>query len=152
MRTVLAGLLLAALSSGAAAAALNVRSDRSDNTFYFSYDAASGRQIEASSSARFVRKDPVSFLLYVSEAPEGADVGKRLRARFSFELNKPKVVRYRGTFTLEIKDSSGLVIYTDAVRRKVVLRPATGEREKDFSIGFDLPTGSYEARALFKSS
>lgn len=151
-RTALIGLLVVALCSTAAAAPLNVRSDRSDNTFYFTYEAPSGRITESSSGARFVRKDPVSFLLYVTESAEGAEPGERLRARFAFELNNRRVVRYRGTFTLEVRDSLGAVVYTDDVERKVVLRPTRADRKKDFSLRFDLPSGSYEARALFKSS
>ena len=151
-RVVVIGLLVLALSTAAVAAPLNVRSDRSDNTFYFTYESASGRITDSSSSARFVRKDPVSFLLYVTEAAAGAEEGRRLRARFAFELNKRRVVRYRGTFTLEVRNSVGAVVSTDEVSRKVVLRPSRGNRKRDFSINFDLPTGSYEARALFKSS
>ena len=151
-RTALIGLLVVALCATASAAPLNVRSDRSDNTFYFTYESTSGRITDSSSSARFVRKDPVSFLLYVAEAPEEAQQGERLRAQFAFELNKRRVVRYRGTFTLEVRDSLGAVVYTDEIERKVVLRPTRGDRKKDFSVRFDLPTGSYEARALFKSS
>lgn len=152
LRVLVVGLLLLAVTATATAAPLNVNSDRSDNTFYFTYESASGQITESSSSARFVRKDPVSFLIYVTEGPEGAEQGERLRARFAFELNKRRVVRYRGTFTLEVRDSLGAVVYTDEVQRKVVLRPERGERKKDFSLRFDLPTGSYEARALFKSS
>lgn len=140
------------LSSSAGAEPLDVRSDRSDNTFYFTYEGASGEITESSSSARFVRNDPVTFLLYVSEAPEGADDGERLRARFAFELNKRRVVRYRGSFTLEVRNSLGAVAYTDSVERRIVLRPRPGERKKAFKIFFDVPTGSYEAKALFKSS
>ena len=151
-RTVLIGLLVVALCATASAAPLDVRSDRSDNTFYFTYESASGRITDSSSSARFVRKDPVSFLLYVAEAPAGAEQGERLRARFAFELNKRRVVRYRGTFTLEVRNSLGAIVYTDDIHRNVILRPARGDRKKDFSVRFDLPTGSYEARALFKSS
>lgn len=145
-------LVVVLLGASAGAAPRDVGSDRSDNTFYFTYEAASGEITQASSSARFVRKDPVTFLLYVNEAPEGAEEGERLRARFAFELNKRRVVRYRGTFTLEVRNAMGAVAYTDSVTRKVVLRPIKGERKKRFSIEFDLPTGSYEARALFTSS
>lgn len=148
----LVAVIVVFLCASAGAAPLNVRSDRSDNTFYFSYDATSGEITESSSGARFVRSDPVTFILYVREAPDGAEEGDRLRARFALELNKQRVVRYRGVFTLEARNSLGEVVYTESVKRKVVLRPTTGERKKSFSIGFDLPSGSYESRALFKSS
>src|SRR5687768_2229530 len=131
LRTLLVGLLVLALCSAAAAAPLNVKSDRSDNTFYFTYESPSGRITESSSGARFVRKDPVTFLVYVSEAPAGAEAGERLRARFAFELNKRRIVRYRGIFTLEVRDSLGAVVYIEDVKRKVVLKPARGERKKD---------------------
>lgn len=136
----------------AAASPLQVRSDRSDNTFYFTYEAASGRITESSSSARFVRGDPVDFFVYVREARDGSLEGERLRARFTFELNKPRVVRYVGRFTLEVRDSLGGVVYRDRVSRKVVLRPQPGQRKKAFSVFFDLLTGSYETKAYFKAS
>lgn len=149
---VLAALLVLALAAPAIGAPLVMRSDRSDNTFYFTYEPTSGEVTDPSSSARFVRKDPVTFLLYVTEAPEDADQSEQLRARFTFELNKSQVVRYRGTFTVEVRNSSGAAIYTDDVERRVVLKPVRGERKKVFTIGFDLPTGSYEAVALFNAS
>lgn len=151
-RLALIALLVVALSAVASAAPLNVRSDRTDNTFYFTYEAASGRITESSSSARFVRTDPVTFLVYVSEDPQGAEEGGRLQARLAFELNRRRVVRYRGTFTLEVRDSLGTVVFSQSVRRRVVLRPTSGNRKRDFTINFEVPTGSYEARALFKTS
>lgn len=51
---------------------------------------------------------------------------------------------------MEVRDSPGAVVYTHAVEREVVLRPTRGERKEDFSVSFDLPAGSYEARALLK--
>ena len=147
------GLALVTLLVGgsAVAAPLRVRSDRSDNIFYFSYRAGQGRITASSSSARFVRDDPVTFLLYVREGARKAKRGERLRARFSFELNGRRIVRYAGTFRFEVTNSQGAVVYSDSVDHRLVLRPRPGERKTGFSLPFDLRRGTYEARASFKS-
>lgn len=147
------GLALVVLLAGspAAAAPLRVGTDRSDNTFYFTYQAGRGRITDPSSSARFVREDPVTFLLFVREAARQAKRGERLRARFTFELNERRIVRYRGTFGFEVRNGVGAVTYSGSVDRKLILRPRSGHRKKGFSIPFDLPTGTYEAKAYFKS-
>jgi len=144
-------LVMLLVGGSALAAPLLVRSDRSDNIFYFSYRAGPGRITGSSSSARFVRDDPVTFLFYAREAARKAKRGERLRARFGFELNERRVVRYEGTFRFEVRNGQGAVVYSDSVDRKLVLRPRPGERKKGFSLLFDLPRGTYEARAFFKT-
>lgn len=145
-------LVVALLAPPASAAPLQVARDRSDNTFYLTYEGASGRITAASSSGRFVRGDAVSFLIYVSEAPEGAERGERLVARFSFELNRKRAVRYAGTFRFELRNDAGVAVHSGSVQRKLVLRPRSGQRKKGFSLPFDVPTGAYEAKAFFKAS
>lgn len=142
---------MALLAPPASAAPLQMARDRSDNTFYFTYDASSGWITTASSSGRFVRGDAVSFLIYIAEAPK-ADRGERLVARFAFELNRKRAVRYAGTFSYELRNDLGVVVHSGSVQRKLVLRPRAGERKKSFSMRFDVPTGAYEAKAFFKAS
>lgn len=149
-----AGLLVLCLAAPASAAPLVMARDRSDNTYYFDYDADSGQILQESSALFVERGDPVSFLLYVREAGESAPAGERLKARFSLSLNKKRVVRYEGTFTLVVKDAAGVVVVREQKVRRIVLRPLVGKRRAAFTIPFDLPISgvNYEAKALFRAS
>ncbi|MDP9067783.1 MAG: hypothetical protein M3N53_05485 [Actinomycetota bacterium] len=145
----LVGALLSVSLSGAGVAAPLVMShDRSDNSYSFSYDAASGEIGDAASALRIRRDDPVAFVIYIREN-EDAEVGERLKAQLLLGLNKKKVVRYNGTFSFEITDGAGTVVYSDEANRLIVLRPKPGERRARLTFLFDLPSGSYSARGFF---
>lgn len=149
---VLLALLVALVPTGVAAAPLDVERDRTDNGYSFTYDAAEGEIVDAASSIRFDRRDPVSFIIYVRENPKSEVVGERLRTRLSVGLNKDRVVRYDGTFSFEITDSAGTVVHTDSRDMKIVLRPKAGERKGSLSFVFDLPSGSYSASGSFEGA
>jgi hypothetical protein len=123
--------------------------DKTDNDFYFTYDAASGTMPKAYSSARFNRRDKVTFLVYIREH-EGAMVGERLNGRLQLSLAKDQVVIYDGTFTLEVFSTmTGDVIYTDSRDDRIVLRPKKDHKKASMVFPFDLPSGDYSARATF---
>ncbi len=145
---VLATLLTLCLTVGALAAPIVMSHDRSDNSYSFTYDAASGEIGDAGSGLRISRSDPVSFVIYIREN-EGAEVGERLRAQLRLGLNKNQAVRYNGFFSFEITDSTGTVVYRDEVRKRIVLRPRPGERRARLGFLFDLPSGSYDSRGFF---
>lgn len=143
--------LLVALAPGLALAApLEMERDRTDNGYSFTYDATEGEIVDAASSIRFDRRDPVSFVIYVRDNTKSDVVGERLRTRLSVGLSKDRVVRYDGTFWFEITDSAGTVIHTDSRDMKVVLRPKPGQRKASMSFVFDLPSGSYHATGFFE--
>lgn len=150
--TALPALLLAVVPVGALAAPLDVRRDRTDNGYSFTYDATQGEIVDAASSIRFDRRDPVSFIIYVRENTKSDELGERLRTRLSVALNKDRVVRYKGTFSFAITDSAGTVIHSDSRDLKVVLRPKPGARKASMSFVFDLPSGSYNAAGFFEGS
>jgi hypothetical protein len=149
VKRILSLILLVALPlSAAQAAPRRVDGDTSDNQFWFTYDSATG-DIESASSSRTLRKrDPVAFLLYIRERPNGA-IGKRLAARLELELLRDRPVRYRGDFSIEITDGLGNVVYRGTERANVVLRPKAGQREETLRVRFDLPSGDYSAKAIF---
>jgi hypothetical protein len=123
--------------------------DKTDNDFYFTYDAASGTMPKAYSSARFNARDKVTFLVYVREH-EGAMVGERLNGRLELALAKKQVVIYDGTFTLEVLSSMSTdPIYTASRAERIVLRPKKGSRKTSMTFPLDLPSGDYSARATF---
>lgn len=143
-------LLVAIVPTVVSAAPLVVEQDRTDNGYSFTYDATEGKIGDAASSIRFDRRDPVSFIIYVRENKTSEEVGTRLRTRLSIGLNKDRVVRYDGTFSFEISDSVGTVVYTDSRDLKIILRPKPGERKDALSFVFDLPSGSYNATGYFE--
>ena len=143
--------LLVALAPGLVfAEPLEMERDRTDNGYSFTYDASKGEIVDAASSIRFDRRDPVSFVIYVRENTKSDVVGERLRTRLSVALNKDRAVRYDGTFSFEITDSAGTVVYSDSRELKVVLRPKPGQRKESMSFVFDLPSGSYNSSGLFE--
>lgn len=150
----LAAILLALLVAGApvaaAAAPLVVESDRTDNGFSFTYDAAEGEMVDAASSIRFDKRDPVSFVINIHQNPKSDQPGERLRTRLSVGLNKDRVVRYKGTFWFEVTDAAGSIVYSDSRERKIVLRPRPGSRRSVMWFTFDVPSGSYDAAGYFE--
>lgn len=147
-------LLVTVIPAAVVAAPMKVESDRTDNDYSFTYDAAGGEITLAQSSVRFNRRDPVSFTIYVQENSKSDEVGQRLRARLSVALNPNKdgVVRYEGTFSFEITDSEGTVEHGDSRDLKVVLRPKPGERKASLSFVFDLPSGDHNAKGFFEGA
>ena len=143
--------LLVVVAPGIALAEpLDVERDRTDNGYSFTYDATKGEIVDAASSIRFDRRDPVSFVIYVRENTKSEVVGERLRTRLSVALNKDRAVRYDGTFSFEITDSAGTMVHTDSRELNVVLRPKPGQRKESIAFVFDLPSGSYHATGFFE--
>jgi hypothetical protein len=128
-----------------------VEQDRTDNGYSFTYDATEGKIGDAASSIRIDRRDPVSFVIYVRENKHSDEVGERLRTRLSVGLSRDRTVRYDGTFSFEITDRAGSVVYTDSRELKIVLRPKPGERKEALSFVFDLPSGTYDATGYFET-
>lgn len=150
LAAILLALLVAWAPMAAAAAPLVVDSDRTDNDFSFTYDAAEGEIVDAASSIRIDKRDPVSFVINIHENPKSDELGERLRTRLSVALNKDQVVRYKGTFWFEVTDAAGAVVCSDSRERKVVLRPRPGSRRAVMWFAFDLPSGSYDAAGYFE--
>ncbi len=151
---VVVALVGAAFAGPAAAGPLDVSSDRTDNGFSFTYDSTTGEITQAASSLRYDSRDPVSFIINIRENPKSDDVGERLRARLSLGLNRgmKRAVRYDGTFWFEITDRTDTVAFTDSEDRRIVLRPRPGWRRSVIRFNFDLPSGTYDAKALFSAN
>jgi hypothetical protein len=132
-----------------AAQPIKVRSDRSDNTLYFSYDALTGQIPSAYSSRIAHRGDRVDFFAYVTER-EGATTGKRLLGRLVLRLNRDRPVRFHGRFRLIVEDATGLVSFRGTRVVDLVLRPRKGRRSRVIRWIFDLPTGDYTAFGRFR--
>lgn len=142
--------ILVLFAGTAHASPIEIRRDRTDNTYTFTYDAEEGEITLAASSRRIDRDDRVSFLVGV-RADKEAEEGDRLLARISLHLTSRKPVRYDGTFTLVVKDSDGEVVHTQEQDGHFVLRPSSGERRAELTVRFDLPSGDYESFARFRS-
>ena len=145
-------MLLAALLGGssAVATARQVKADRADNSFYFAYDATAGTIDSAGSSLQERRRDPVSHRVYIEAVP-GAVVGERLRARVNFKLNAKEKLRFNGSVTLEIRDSSAQIVYEETKEVDFRLRPQKGARGHRVLFRFDLPSGDYSATSIFRA-
>lgn len=130
---------------------VEVRRDRTDNTYTFTYDAEEGEITLAASSRRITRDDRVSFLLGVKSDKE-AEVGERLIARISLHLTSRKATRYDGTFTLVVKNPDGEVVHKQEEDASFILRPRSGEQRAELRLRFDLPSGDYESFARFRSN
>jgi hypothetical protein len=154
-RTSLIALSLIVLSlwtvGPAAAAPIKVRSDRSDNTMYFTYNAATGEIVTASSSRILVRGDRVDHFAYVRERSEDI-VGRRLQGRVEFRLNRDRAVRYTGRMTLIVENSAGVVAWKGVKNVDFVLRPRRGDRRHLLLWVFDLPAGNYTTYARFRAT
>ncbi|MGH2819049.1 MAG: hypothetical protein ACRDJ5_00195 [Actinomycetota bacterium] len=155
--TGIAAVLAAALLLGAAparAASPRVARDRTDNHFSFTYRARGGRVATAVSGTTASRGRVADFFVYVSErAPERVGDGRgSLRALLALRMtpHAPRVLRYRGEFTLTIVDSDGAVVYRASKKRRVVLRDRSGERVRRLFFPFDLPSGDYDAHGSFR--
>lgn len=145
------GLLAMLWGSQAVATAREVKADRSDNTYFFSYDAADGTIGTASSSLQERRRDPVSQRIYVDAVP-GAAVGERLRAAVNFRLNSKEKRRFSGAVSLEIRDATGRVVFEGTKDVDFTLRPRSGSRGNRLVFRFDLPSGDYAATSMFKAA
>jgi hypothetical protein len=156
-RAVLGALLLALLAASAiprtVANAAPVRADRSDNTFYFTYDAEQGRITQESSSLQERRRDPVSYRIYVREV-DGAATGERLKASVSLKLNRSAAEKkaYRGSLKISIHSSGPAPAYEAEREVSFVLRKRDGARSQSFTFYFDLPSGDYSASSAFRSN
>ncbi len=144
-------LAVGVVAGTASAAPLTMERDRTDNTYYFEYDPATGEIGTESSSLMLKRRDRVAFFVYIREAAPAE--GERLKANVSLRLNGDRAVRYKGTFSL-VRDDAGALVLKEDLERRIVLRPRKGERRSRFSIPFDLDTYglNYEAKAIFRSS
>ena len=149
-RSLLIAMVMLLAAPAAHAGPLGVEQDRSDNTFSFTYNGASGEIERASSSRILRRRDRVAFLLYVRERKE-AEIGERLVGRMELDLLVEKALRYRGNFTFEVSDPLGNVIYQGSQYANVLLRPQDRQREEVLRIPFDLPSGEYSAVAFFEA-
>ena len=140
------------MASSAWAAPLAPAKDRSDNGIFFEYNADT-HEMPTSGSATYpmTADDRVDFMLAAALAPEGSEAP--LTAVVSLRLKRDKAVRYRGTITVRIRD-----LFTDEhvasvpIPVDLVLRPEAGKRRATLSAPFDLPSGSYEARAIYRAA
>lgn len=147
----LVGVLIAMLISSPGAAALTeMDRDRTDNTFYFSYEAATGTMPTQESAARYERDDEVTYLVYIRERPD-APPGERLAAILKLDLIGKEKVIYDGIFSVHVSAGDGTEVYSDEVDVRVVLRPVKGERKAKLRFLFDLPTGDYTALSRFST-
>ncbi|HJR44654.1 MAG TPA: hypothetical protein VJ927_03535 [Actinomycetota bacterium] len=149
--TVFLGTVLAiSMASSAWAAPLAPARDRSDNGIFFTYDAETGEMPEYGSATTITYRDRVDIQLAVELAPEGSEAP--LISEISLKLKGAKAVRYRGNFTVKVRD-----LFTDepvasvVIPVDVVLRPLTGKRRALLTAPLDLPGGDYEAKAIFRA-
>ena len=148
----LSTVLTIAMVSSAWAAPLAPLRDRSDNGIFFEYNADT-HEMPTSGSATYpmTAGDRVDFTLAAALAPEGSE--SPLTAVISLRLRRAKAVRYRGTITVRVRD-----LFTDEhvmdvpIPVDLVLRPEPGKRRATLSAPFDLPSGSYEARAIYRAA
>lgn len=151
IRLALTAALLASLTfgePGAYALAKPVRADRSDNTYYFTYDASEGETTSEASSLQEKRNDPVSHRIYIDTMAH-AKVGKRIKAKIILRLNAKKKRAFRGDLGVEVRDSAAQIVYRAIRKVNFVLRPKKGMRKKRFVFRFDLPSGDYSATSDF---
>ena len=149
------GVLLVALFTliggpQASATAREVRADRADNNYYFTYDASTGTLTTESSSLQERRRDPVSHRIYVDSVP-GAVVGERLKAVVRLRLNVNERHRFNGALDLEVRDAAGQMVYNASQNVDFTLRPKKGYRGHKVIFLFDLPSGDYAATSFFKA-
>lgn len=149
-RALVAALIVVLAAPAAHAAPASVESDGSDNLFSFTYNGATGDIERASSSRILRRRDKVAFLLYIRERAD-APVGERLVARIELDLLAEKALRYRGSFSFEVSDALGNVVYTGSRDANLVLRPRDKQRTEVLRIPFDLTSGEFTAAASFDS-
>ncbi len=149
---VLAASVLLALVPIAGAAPRTVEADRSDNSHRFEYDAEAGGFGTETSGRVIDASDPVTFTVFVRRNKASDEVGQRLKAKVSLVLNAERRTIYDGTFTLRVVDEEGAVAYKAVIDDRIVLRPLKGHDRKTLSFVFDLPSGTYEAFARFKST
>ncbi|MGH2694892.1 MAG: hypothetical protein ACRDJJ_08760 [Actinomycetota bacterium] len=143
------GLALGSLPAPASAAPYRMSRDRSDNTFYFEYDAKDGSMPVQTSATVLKRRDRVRFYLYVRRRP-GAEEGKRLAGVIRLRLAADRPVRYSGTFVVKVKEAEGPLVLKRSRARRLTLRPRPGHRSARIVVRFDLESGDYEAFARFR--
>lgn len=146
-------LLTVVLSLGAPAveaAPKETKRDRSDNTFYFTYDDSDEKITNAVSSRMFVKGDPVDFLVYVRETKSNNDAP--LKGKLTLRLLDDRSVRYAGTFDFVVKDSEGAIVYANPIAVDFVLRPKAGRRRAEIRYALNLDSGEYKVLGRFKES
>jgi hypothetical protein len=144
------GLVLGSLPAPLSAAPYRMGGDRSDNTFYFTYDSQDGSMPLQTSSTVFKRRDRVRFYLYVRRRPS-AEKGKRLAGVVRLRLLGKRPVRYAGNFKVKVKEADGPLVLQRSRRRRLTLRPRRGGRTARLVVRFDLESGDYEAFARFRT-
>jgi len=132
----------------AAAAPIDIKRDRSDNTMYFQYDAVTQTMPSAYSSRIVRRNDRVDFLAYVTERQREGDP---LRGRLVVRLNHDRAVHYEGRLTLLVLDATGAIAFKGIRDVDFVLRPRKGRRARYFKWTFPLLSGDYTTFGRFKS-
>lgn len=135
--------------SSAAAHPVRVNEDRTDNVFSFSYDSSSGEMPSQSARTQRETEDNVTFTVWVREAE---DSGSGLIGKLKLRLNGDHRTIYNGWFTLKIVDADGNVAFQRSRPANLQLYPRPGMRRATIPFRFDLPSGSYDATATFKSS
>lgn len=155
LRLTLTVSLLASLiflgGSGTPALAEPVQTDRSDNTYYFTYDADKGEMTAEASSLQEKRRNPISQRVYIDTIP-GAEVGRRIKATILFKLNAQTKRAFRGELAVEIRDATTQIVNRCVGDVNFVLRPKKGLRSARFVARFDLPSGDYSAQSVFNAS
>ena len=144
------GLVLLAGAPTVHAAPSEVKQDRSDNTFYFTYDSANEEITNAVSSRMFVKGDKVDFLVYVRETKNKND--SPLRGKLTLRLLDDRAVRYDGVLNFIVKDSDGAVAYENPAPVDFVLRPKKGSRRAEIRYALNLDSGEYKVVGRFKQS
>jgi hypothetical protein len=143
------GLALGSLPATGSAAPYRMGGDRSDNTFYFTYDSEDASMPVQTSATVFKRRDRVRFYLYVRRRP-GAEKGRRLAGVVKLHLVAKRPVRYAGNFIVKVKESEGPLVLKRSRTRRITLRPRPGDRTARLEVRFDLESGEYEAFARFR--
>ncbi len=132
------------------AAPKEIKRDRSDNTFYFTYDDSDEKITNAVSSRMFVKGDPVDFLVYVRETKAKNDAP--LKGMLTLRLLDDRSVRYDGTFDFVVKDPDGAIVYANPIAVDFVLRPKAGRRRVGIRYALNLDSGDYRVVGRFKQA
>jgi hypothetical protein len=141
--------LLGVLAGPASAAPRAVQRDHSDNGFSLNYDAARHRIVDAASSVFLRRDDRVRFLTGVRQVKVAGT--RKLVGTITLTLQGGSKRLYEGDFKLKLTEAGGTVV-TKTVHRRVLLRPAAGQRTAALRFPLRLHTGSYEVTGRFTRS
>ena len=148
MSLILCTLLALSATLPAGAHGRTARDRRSDNEVRFRYDEESGAITRRASEESGPRK-AVAFLVGISEA-EGT--GSGLIARIKLRLRGDDPVTFDGWFSIDVTSSNGEPGFSRHRPATIVLRPQPGQRRATLSFRFDVPSGTYDARAAFDAS